>query len=80
MLEIGIFGEPPFSFNSMPARTYYTEWATFPVLACSCLIVACSYPTIGGEVAQPPRAMHTAMPRTIIIIPVSDAGVYNLDL
>ena len=57
----------------MPARTYYTEWAMFHVLACSC-------PTIEGEVAQSPRAMHTAMPRTITIIPLSDAGVYNRDL
>ena len=33
---------------------------------------------IGGEVAQPPRATRTAMPRTIIIL-FSKADVYTLD-
>jgi len=53
----------------VPNWSCYAEWlrlATFEY----------SHPIVGGKVAQPPRAIHTAMPRTTII-PVSYADVFK---
>ena len=34
-------------------------------------------PVVGGDVAQPPHAARTAMPRTIVI-PLPNADIYEL--
>jgi len=59
--EIGIFDETPFVFHAV--RTPMDMLFRIDMLA----MIVCSCPIVGGEVAQPPRAMHTAMPRTTVI-------------
>ena len=39
-------------------------------------MLACSCPYLGGEVAEPPRAIHNAMLQTITT-PVPDADVFK---
>ena len=53
----------------MLAHPFCAEWAMFAVFACS-------RPIVGSKRVQPPRAVHIAMSRTIII-PVSDIDVLS---
>ena len=61
--------------SSMPMRTPMVMLFRMAMLA----MIACSCPIVGGEVAQPPRAMRAALPRTTVV-PFSNSNVYRHNL